>query len=154
MKLAVGADHRGTDASSRLISHLRELGHEVDVLVDLKSTCLDYPDAAYRVGDTVARGDADRGILICGTGIGMSMAANKVHGVRAALVHDELTAELSRAHNDANVLCVSADLVGQKLIERIIDVWLSASFEGGRHARRVNKIMAIEKGVDPSTIKE
>jgi len=154
MKIAVGADHRGTDAIRRLDAHLQSIGHDVEVFTDVELTCIDYPDSAYLTGMAVAEGRADRGILVCGTGIGMSMAANKVKGIRAALVHDELTAELSRAHNDANVLCVSADLVGQKLIERIIDVWLCAQFEGGRHARRVNKIMAIEAGLDPSTITE
>lgn len=154
MKLAVGADHRGVDATGRLVAHLRELGHEVEVLTDLESTCLDYPDSAYKVGMAVATSRADRGLLVCGTGIGMSMAANKIKGVRAALVHDELTAELSRAHNDANVLCVSADLVGRKLIERIVDVWLNGGFEGGRHARRVRKIMAIEEGRDPASVVE
>lgn len=154
MKLAVGADHRGVDATKRLVDHLEELGHEVQVLTDFDSSCLDYPDSAFKVGQAVASGEVDRGLLVCGTGIGMSMAANKVHGVRAALVHDELTAELSRAHNDANVLCVSADLVGQKLIERIVDVWLNGEFEGGRHARRVRKIMAIESGANPQTVAE
>ncbi len=152
MKLAVGADHRGTEAVTRILQHLRDLGHEVEVLADLNASCIDYPDSAWRVGKAVADGRVDRGVLICGTGIGMSMAANKVPGVRAALVHDELTAEMSRAHNDANVLCVPADLVGQKLIERIVDIWLTAEFVGGRHARRVRKIAAIEAGQEPSTI--
>lgn len=152
MKLAVGADHRGTEAVSRILQHLRDLGHEVDVLTQLDASCIDYPDSAWQVGKAVADGRVDRGVLICGTGIGMSMAANKVPGVRAALVHDELTAEMSRAHNDANVLCVPADLVGQKLIERIVDIWLSAEFVGGRHARRVRKIAAIEAGQEPSAI--
>ncbi len=152
MKLAVGADHRGTEAVTRILEHLRDLGHEVQVLTELDAACIDYPDSAWQVGKAVADGRADRGVLICGTGIGMSMAANKVPGVRAALVHDELTAEMSRAHNDANVLCVPADLVGQKLIERIVDIWLSAEFVGGRHARRVRKIAAIEAGLEPSTV--
>ena len=97
---------------------------------------------------------AERGVLVCGSGIGMSIAANKIDGVRAALVCDELSARMSRVHNDANVLCVSADLVGQKLIERIVDVWLNGDFEGGRHARRVRKIMAIESGANPQTVAE
>lgn len=152
MKLALGADHRGTDAVRRLIEHLGVLGHQVEVMTDLESTCIDYPDSAWLVARAVADGSADRGVLICGTGIGMSIAANKVRGIRAALVHDELTSELSRAHNDANVLCVPADLVGQKLIERIVDIWLTAEFAGGRHARRVHKITAIEEQRDPSTV--
>jgi len=154
MKLAVGADHRGSDATVRLVAYLQSLGNEVEIMSDLQATCSDYPDSANSVGRAVASGRAERGVLICGTGVGMCMAANKVKGVRAALVHDELTAELSRRHNDANVLCMSADLVGAKLIERIVHTWLSAPFEGGRHARRVNKIMAIEAGEDLSDITE
>jgi ribose 5-phosphate isomerase B len=92
----------------------------------------------------VAEGSVDRGILICGTGIGMSIAANKVHGVRAAPCHDDITAELSRRHNDANVICLSADLLGERLIDRMIEIWLATQFEGGRHARRVEKIKNIE----------
>jgi ribose 5-phosphate isomerase B len=109
----------------------------------------DYPDMAYPVATAVATGDAQRGILICGSGIGMSIAANKVKGVRAALVHDEIGAEMSRRHNDANVLCLAADLLGVRLIERIIGIWLATEFEGGRHARRVSKITAIEQGHNP-----
>lgn len=154
MNLAVGADHRGRNATGRLIDHLCEIGHQIQTLSDLQATCSDYPDAAWRVGNAVADGAAERGILVCGTGIGMCMAANKVNGVRAAIVHDELTAELSRRHNDANVLCMSADLVSEKLIERIVEVWLSSPFDGGRHDRRVRKIMAIERGDDPTAITE
>jgi len=154
VKIAVGADHRGTEAVTRLLDYLSGLGHEVEVLAELEASCIDYPDSAWKVGQAVAEGRAERGLLICGTGIGMSMAANKIKRVRAALVHDELTAELSRAHNDANVLCIPADLVGQKLIERIVDVWLAAEFQGGRHARRVHKIEAIEDGRDPQTVRE
>jgi ribose 5-phosphate isomerase B len=93
-------------------------------------------------------------VLICGTGVGMAIAANKVKGVRAAVVHDELTAEISRSHNDANVLCMSADLLGQRLIEKIVDVWIATPFAGGRHARRVHKIEAIERGDDPASVRE
>ncbi|RMD62319.1 MAG: RpiB/LacA/LacB family sugar-phosphate isomerase, partial [Planctomycetota bacterium] len=95
---------------------------------------------------------ADRGVLICGSGIGMCIAANKVKGVRAALVSDELSAEMSRRHNDANVLCLAADLLGDRLIERIVEIWLATPFEGGRHARRVAKIAAIERGEDPRSV--
>jgi ribose 5-phosphate isomerase B len=98
----------------------------------------------------VASGMADCGLLICGTGIGMSIAANKVKGIRAAVVHDEITAQISRSHNDSNVLCLSADLLGHRLIEQIIDAWLKTPFEGGRHARRLAKIRMIEEGRDPS----
>ena len=106
---------------------------------------MDYPDAAREVGGLVAEGKADFGILLCGTGVGMCIAANKINGVRAAAVHDEITAELSRAHTDANILCLSADLLGQRLIEKIIEMFLKTPFEGGRHSRRVDKIRAIER---------
>ena len=95
----------------------------------------------------MSRGEADRGILICGTGLGMCIAANKFHGVRAAPCHDDLTAEMSRRHNDSNVLCLSADLLGERLIGRMIELWLATPFEGGRHARRVEKIAALEREI-------
>lgn len=154
MKIAISADHRGTDASKGVADKLRKEGHEVLVLGDLSGKPSDYPDLAYLVGRAVEDGRAQRGLLICGSGIGMSIAANKMPGVRAALVHDELTAEVSRSHNDANVLCLSADLLGQRLIEKIVEIWLATPFEGGRHARRVHKIDAIEHGKDPSLVKE
>ena len=109
------------------------------------SGSVDYPDVAARVGSTVSKGDVDRGILICGTGIGMSIAANKFPGVRAAPCHDDLTAEMSRRHNDLNVLCLSADMLGEKLIDRMVEIWLNTPFEGGRHARRVDKIAELEQ---------
>jgi ribose 5-phosphate isomerase B len=128
------------------------MGHEVAVVGNLTGETCDYPDPAYLVGGLVSRGEVDRGILLCGSGIGMSIAANKIKGVRAALVHDELTAEMSRSHNDANVICLSADLLGQRLIEKIVDIWLTTGFSGGRHERRVKKIAAIEEGRDPSGV--
>ncbi|HVU65004.1 MAG TPA: ribose 5-phosphate isomerase B [Phycisphaerales bacterium] len=152
MKLALSADHRGVGATRQLADRLRSQGHEVSVLGSMSGETCDYPDPAYAVGHAVADGSADRGILLCGSGIGMSIAANKVRGVRAALVHDELTAEMSRSHNDANVLCMSADLLGQKLIEKIVDIWLQTPFQGGRHERRVRKIHAIENGADPAAL--
>ena len=112
----------------------------------------DYPDDAYLVARAVADGDADRGILSCGSGIGMSIAANKVNGVRAALVFDEVAAARSRRHNDANVLCLSPELTPVDQIRKIVDVWLAEPFEGGRHAKRVAKIAAIERGEDPATV--
>lgn len=150
MKLALGADHRGTGATRQLADRLRSQGHEVQIVGNISGETCDYPDTAYNVGRIIASGDADRGILLCGSGIGMSIAANKIKGVRAALVHDELTAEMSRSHNDANVLCMSADLLGQRLIEKIVDIWLGTPFQGGRHERRVKKIAAIESGADPA----
>lgn len=147
-RIAIGADHRGVDAARQIAQHLTSHGHEAKLLGACEGPC-DYPDQAWLVGRAIADGEADMGILICGTSIGMSIAANKIAGVRAAVVHDELTAQLSRAHNDANVLCLSGDLLGQRLIEKIVDVWLATEFEGGRHARRVGKIAQIERGEDP-----
>jgi ribose 5-phosphate isomerase B len=152
MKLAIGGDHRGHAAIKQLCEHLKSLGHEVAYVGDCGGEACDYPEPAYAVGTAVANGDSERGILICGTGIGVSIAANKIKGVRAALVHDELTAEMSRSHNDSNVLCLSADLLGQRLMEKIAGIWLETPFSGGRHARRVKKISALEEGRDPKVV--
>lgn len=151
MRIAIGADHRGYEAAQRLSETLRRQGHEVTLHGDCSGRPCDYPDQAYEVGRMVADGKADLGVLLCGSGIGMGIAANKIPGIRAAVVHDEFTAQLSRSHNNANILCMSADLLGQKLIEKIVDVWLRTPFEGGRHARRVLKIAAIEEGRNPAT---
>jgi ribose 5-phosphate isomerase B len=152
MKLALGADHRGVAAMRQLSERLASHGHEIVLHGSMNAEPTDYPDAAFRVAQAVSAHKADRGVLICGTGVGMCIAANKVDGVRAASVHDELTAEMSRSHNDANVLCLSADLLGHRLIEKIVDVWLATEFHGGRHERRVRKIGAIERGEDPSSV--
>ncbi len=150
MKIALGMDHRGIDVGRVLTAGLPGQGHEVQVLGPCKEDSCDYPDVTWPVAKAVAAGEADRGILICGTGIGASIAANKVSGVRAALVHDETTAELSRRHNDANVLCLAGDvLTDDEQILRIVNVWLATPFDGGRHARRVKKIAAIERGENP-----
>jgi len=152
MKIALGADHRGSQSIINVADRLGREGHDIAVFGSRDGEPCDYPEPAFQVASAVARGDADRGILICGTGIGMCIAANKVRGVRAATVHDELTAGLSRTHNDANVLCLSGDLLGARLIDKIVDVWLATNFEGGRHQRRVEKIKAIEQGLDPATV--
>lgn len=149
MKIALGADHRGSDAIVRLGERLRGNGHQVELHGSVNGETCDYPVAAFEVGRRVAGGQAELGVLVCGTGIGMSIAANKVKGVRAACVHNELTAQLARSHNDANIVCVSADLLGMRLIEQIVDTFLHTTHEGGRHARRVEKIAAIEAGVEP-----
>lgn len=154
MNIALSADHRGITSIKALADKLAREGHHVSLLGDCSGAPADYPERAWLVGQAVASGKADVGILICGTGIGMSIAANKVKGVRAAVVHDEMTAQLSRSHNNANVLCMSADLLGQRLIEQIAHVWLHSEFEGGRHARRVRKIAAMEEGKDPATVGE
>src|SRR5436190_6249989 len=146
MKIAIGSDHRGYDVKRRIVTSLRQLGHEVLDLGPEGNESVDYPDFAFQVARAVSEGGVDRGILICGTGIGMCIAANKVRGVRAAPCHDSITAEMSRRHNDANVLCLSADLLGEELIERMLRIWLETGFEGGRHARRVDKITRFEAG--------
>ena len=145
MKIAVGSDHRGFQTKERLKNQLVNQGHDVSDCGTESEASSDYPDFTIPVCLKVARGEAERGILLCGTGIGMTMAANKIRGIRAALCHDELTAEMSRRHNDANVLCLPADLLGEELIRRMVDVWLTTPFEGGRHARRIAKVMAAER---------
>ncbi len=150
MKIALGMDHRGLDVGRLLTAQLPGEGHEVQVLGQCDGESWDYPDVTWAVARAVADGEADRGILVCGTGIGASMAANKVAGVRAALVADVTTAELSRRHNNANVLCLAGDaLTDDQLLLRIVAAWLAAPFDGGRHARRVDKIAAIERGENP-----
>lgn len=154
MRIAIGADHRGSHAAHRIAQRVTRQQHDLVIIEACDDTPCDYPERAAIVANAIATGDADMGILICGTGIGMSIAANKVKGIRAAVVHDELTAQLSRSHNDANILCLSADLLGERIIESIVDTWLTTPFEGGRHARRIHKIEAIERGEDPASITE
>jgi ribose 5-phosphate isomerase B len=144
MRIALSCDHRGFQAKERIKTMLVSMGHDVcDFGCDGPGSC-DYPDTALPAAESIAHGDADLGILMCGTGIGMSITANKVKGIRAALCHDELTAVLSKKHNDANVLCLPADLVGEELMKRVVHVWLHTEFEGGRHERRLDKISAFE----------
>lgn len=145
MKIAVSADHRGRAIAEQIDQMLRQMGHEVVMSAPEEGQSCDYPDKAAEVGRAVASGRVESGILVCGTGIGMSIAANKIQGVRAALVHDELTAGLARSHNDANVLCLSGDLLGERQVSAIVEKWLKTSFEGGRHQRRVEKIQALEQ---------
>jgi ribose 5-phosphate isomerase B len=148
VRIAVGTDHRGFDIRVKLVELLKQLGHEVLDVGTFSPDAVDYPDIAAEVAHKVSRGEVERGILVCGTGLGMCIAANKVRGVRAAPCHDDLTAEMSRRHNDANVLCLSADLLGERLIDRMIEIWLTTPFEGGRHARRVDKIAELEREVE------
>lgn len=149
MKVAVGSDHRGFDAKQQTKAIVTQMGYEcIDFGTD-GTHPVDYPDLAYIVSKAVSEGQADRAILICATGLGMSIAANKVKGIRAALCHDELSAQISRDHNDTNVLCLSGDQIGEVLLRKIVEAWLSTEFSGGRHQRRVGKIIAIEEGRDP-----
>jgi ribose 5-phosphate isomerase B len=148
MRVAFGTDHRGFLIRSKVLELVRRLGHEAIDVGTFSPDAVDYPDIAAEVAHKVSRGEVDRGILVCGTGLGMCIAANKQPGVRAAPCHDDITAEMSRRHNDANVLCLSADLLGERLIDRMVEIWLSTPFEGGRHARRVDKITEIERQVE------
>ena len=145
MKISLGSDHRGFYTKERIKGLLTDMQHKVvDYGADSDASS-DYPDYAIPVCLSVARGETERGILLCGTGIGTTIVANKIAGIRAALCHDELTADMSRRHNDANVLCLPADLIGDELIRRMIEAWLNTPFEGGRHARRVKKVMEAER---------
>jgi ribose 5-phosphate isomerase B len=148
MRIAIGADHRGFSIRTKVAELLKQLGHEVEDVGTFSPEAVDYPDIAAEVANRVSRGQVERGILVCGTGLGMCIAANKFHGVRAAPCHDDLTAELSRRHNDSNVLCLSADLLGERLIDRMIELWLNTPFEGGRHARRIEKIINLERRIE------
>jgi ribose 5-phosphate isomerase B len=153
MKIAIGNDHRGFEAKQQIKSIVTQLGHEVIDVGSNDNNPVDYPDPAYLAATAVSKKQADRAILVCGTGIGMCITANKIKGIRAALCHDELSARISRHHNDANVLCISGDLTGEVLLRKIVEVWLDTEFSGGRHQRRIEKIAAIEEGKDPREIK-
>ncbi len=145
MKIAIGSDHRGFQLKTKLAVTLEEAGHEVVDLGTDSGDSVDYTDFGSAVSAMVSKQEADRGILICGTGIGMAITANKYPGVRATTCSDELTAEMCRRHNDVNVLCLSGDMLGERPIDSMINRWLETEFEGGRHARRLGKISDIEK---------
>ncbi len=140
MKFFIGTDHAGFEIKPFVIEYLEKKGIEVEDLGTYSTESVDYPDFAHKVANAVLENPGTMGILICGTGIGMSLAANKHKGIRAALCHDYYTAEMSRRHNNANILCFGARVVGKGVIESILDAWLSHEFEGGRHQRRVEKI--------------
>lgn len=145
MKIALGCDHAGFEVKDNVIKSIQSAGHEyVDFGTSDTSSC-DYPDFAVKVARSVASGRADMGILICGTGIGMSIAANKVGSIRCAHVTDEFSAKAAREHNNANILAVGARITSVELIEAIVDIFLNTPFAEGRHANRVNKITEIEK---------
>lgn len=146
MKIAIGADHAGYRLKDELVPFIQSLGHEI---MDVGCSCdqsVDYPDYALPVCDLVKTGQAERGILICGTGIGMSIAANKVKGIRCALVHDMFSAKATREHNDTNVLAMGERVIGPGVAQEIIRIWLETPFSNGeRHIGRVNKVMKIEE---------
>ncbi len=144
MRIAIASDHRGVLIKAKLVTALAADGHSVEDLGTHGEQSVDYPDYAKAVGKLVAHGQVDRGILICGTGIGMAITANKFPGVRAASCNDEIMAEMSRKHNDVNVLCLPGDMIGNRPVTDLVRVWLSTEFEGGRHSRRLEKIAELE----------
>lgn len=142
--LAIGCDHGGLELKNEVIKHLEERGVEYKDFGTFTPDSVDYPDYALKFCHSVTSGESERGILICGTGLGMSMAANKVKGIRAAVCHDTFSAEFTRRHNDANVLCMGGRVIGPGLACKVVDAYLDSEFEGGRHQRRIDKVMAIE----------
>jgi ribose 5-phosphate isomerase B len=138
--IAIASDHAGVALKSHIIAVLEDAGRQVRDLGPASEESVDYPDFAHRLADEVVHGTVEVGILICGTGIGMSMAANRHPGIRAALCHDAFTAEMARRHNNANVLCLGARVLGTGVAEQVVRVFLDHRFEGGRHERRVGKI--------------
>ena len=150
-RIAIASDHRGYEAVDAICDHLGAAGWSVEILARPSDADagVDYPDAAREVAEAVLQDRADRGVLVCGSGIGMSMAANRLQGIRAALVADAQAAEMSRRHNDANVLCMGSSCLEPDTMNGILDIWLHTEFEGGRHERRVNKIDALGSCSEP-----
>lgn len=147
MKFYIATDHAGIDLKDYTVELLKEKGHEVIDLGPFSKTRVDYPDYAVKVSMSVLEDKDAQGILICGSGIGMSMAANRHTGIRAALCHDAYTATVARGHNDANILCFGERIIGRGVAESILDAWIASSFDGGRHTGRVEKIEAIESKI-------
>ena len=146
MKLAIGCDHGGFDMKEALVAYLREEGHEVKDFGSFDKNSIDYPDYVFPVAEGVTRGEFERGIVICTTGIGVSIAANKVQGIRCALVTDEYSAKMTREHNDTNMLALGANVTTAIRAKGIVDIWLCEAFSHGeRHQRRIDKISAYEK---------
>ncbi len=147
MKIALGCDHGGLELKNAIEAVLKSLDIEVVDMGTMSEESVDYPDFASKVAESVSEGKTDRGIAICGTGIGMSIVANKYHGVRAALCHDSYTARMSRLHNDANILVLGGRVIGTEVAIELLKQWLATQFEGGRHQKRLEKISEIEKKV-------
>lgn len=144
MKIAIGSDHAGFHLKDEMALFLRGLGHEVEDMGTYTDSSVDYPDFARLVAEEVAAGRAERGLLICGTGMGMGIAANKVDGIRAAVAHNVYTAEMARRHNDANILTIGSRVLTPELAKRVVEVWVNTEFDGGRHVERVRKIERME----------
>ncbi len=149
MRIAVAADHAGFEMKEFVRRWLAEAGHEVADVGAFSETSVDYPDFARPACAKVLSGEADRAVLVCGSGVGMSMAANRFRGIRAVLCADLYLARYSRLHNDANVLCLPGRLMGKGLCEEVLRVWMETPFEGGRHARRVAKLDEMDRGGSP-----
>lgn len=145
MRIAIGSDHAGFALKRAVIGLISELGHSYEDFGCYDESSVDYPDIGRPVAESVAQGKFDRGILVCATGIGMCIVANKVKGIRAAVCHDTFSARRAREHNDANVLCLGGWIIGQGPMRDIITTFLNTKFEGGRHARRIEKIQALER---------
>ena len=148
MRISVGSDHAGFELKEKLEAHLKALGHDVIDVGTHNSDSVDYPDLAAKVGTAVASGEAERGVLVCGSGIGVAIAANKIEGVRAANVYDPEMAKMSRLHNDANVVTMGGRYLPDDTAQEIVDTFIATAFEGGRHQRRVDKISALEQRRD------
>ena len=144
MKIALGCDHGALALKNALIPHLQAAGHEVKDFGTYTLDSCDYPDFAAPAAEAVAAGECDKGIVLCTTGIGVSITANKVKGIRCALLSDVMSARMTRQHNDTNMMAIGAAVVGHMLALEIIDTWLGAEYEGGRHQRRIDKMMALE----------
>jgi ribose 5-phosphate isomerase B len=144
MKIAIGSDHAGFEIKEKIKQQLVEMNMEVEDLGTNSGDSVDYPDFGAAVGRSVAAGDAEQGIVVCGSGIGIALAANKIHGIRAAQAWNEETARLARRHNDANVLSIGARVLAEEEIPKIVAAWFGADFEGGRHQKRIDKISALE----------
>lgn len=147
MKVVLACDHRGFDAKKKLLPVVKKMGHACDDIGCDSAISVDYPDFAAPAARAVAEGKYDFGILLDGSGIGMSVVANKIHGVRAALAHDEVTARIAREHNHCNILCLGVDLLSEEQVRKITEIFLTAALAEGRHARRIEKIAAIEKDI-------
>jgi ribose 5-phosphate isomerase B len=149
MKIIIGCDHGGFELKEKVVSFVKAGGHEVEDVGTHSADSVDYPHYAMKVAEAVAKGAADRGILVCGSGIGMCITANRVPGVRAVQINETFAAKMSRRHNDSNVLCLGGRFIGQDLAKEIVEVWLAEAFEGGRHQRRVDQIDALAQEVKP-----
>lgn len=145
MKIILGADHGGYELKNNIAEWLKTQGHQIKDVGTFSPESVDYPDYAKIVGEEVVKGNFDKGILVCGSGVGISIAANKVKGVRAVLCHDVVMAKLSREHNDTNIIAMGGRFIAKDLAYEILNVWLNTEFSGGRHAKRIEKISSLEE---------